>query len=160
MLCATALTWWMGQRRPSPARSNGYVTPPWTQRWERVDLITIDNDWSSVPGILGYAGADPAQAEAIDPRTITAGRMDATAPVIKANWRSMDPAIRINRPPANTLANTALAGRRRDALRRVQVGRRIPPLSAPRGGGTSRSPLCLHGHESVQHEYGARDWSS
>jgi len=46
-------------------------TLPFTQSWTNVGLITVNNDWSGVPGIEGYLGQNPASSAApVDPRTI------------------------------------------------------------------------------------------
>lgn len=52
---------------------------PFSQNWSNINLITVNDDWSAVPGIIGYRGDDPATTAAgIDPRTILA---DRSAPV-------------------------------------------------------------------------------
>lgn len=43
---------------------------PFTQNWTNTGLITTDNDWSGVPGIIGYRGDGLASATAVDPQTI------------------------------------------------------------------------------------------
>ncbi len=43
---------------------------PFTQNWTNTGLITTDNDWSGVPGIIGYRGDGLAGATGVDPQTI------------------------------------------------------------------------------------------
>lgn len=43
-----------------------------TQNWTNVNLITVDDNWNSVPCINGYRGDDAAAGEGINPETITA----------------------------------------------------------------------------------------
>lgn len=50
-------------------------TLPFSQNWSNINLITVNDDWSSVPGIIGYRGDDATTTTAgIDPRTILADR--------------------------------------------------------------------------------------
>lgn len=43
---------------------------PFSQNWSDTSLITTDNDWSGVAGIVGYRGDGMAGATAVDPQTI------------------------------------------------------------------------------------------
>ncbi|REJ81051.1 MAG: hypothetical protein DWQ36_13515 [Acidobacteria bacterium] len=45
---------------------------PFSQAWTDTDLITADDDWSGVPGIVGYRGDDLTSSTGTDPRTILA----------------------------------------------------------------------------------------
>ncbi len=45
---------------------------PFSQNWSNTNLITADNDWSNVPGIIGYRGDALTGATGTDPQTITA----------------------------------------------------------------------------------------
>lgn len=42
------------------------------QDWSNAGLITADDDWSGVPGIVGYRGDDLTTATGTDPRVLTA----------------------------------------------------------------------------------------
>ena len=45
---------------------------PFNQNWSNPALITIANDWSGVPGIIGANGANPAStATGVNPQTLT-----------------------------------------------------------------------------------------
>ncbi|MFN0278122.1 MAG: hypothetical protein ACKVRN_05905, partial [Pyrinomonadaceae bacterium] len=39
-------------------QNNTPQTLPFTQDWTNAGLITVDDDWSGVPGIIGYRGDD------------------------------------------------------------------------------------------------------
>ena len=57
---------------PTPLVTPVPQTLPFSQNWTDTDLITTNDDWSSVPGILGFLGDDPSTTTTdIDPRTIT-----------------------------------------------------------------------------------------
>ncbi len=43
---------------------------PFSQSWTDTGLITADDNWSGVPGIVGYRGDDLTTVTATDPRTI------------------------------------------------------------------------------------------
>ncbi len=45
---------------------------PFSQNWTNINLITANDDWSGVPGIIGYRGDDLTTAIGVDPRTILA----------------------------------------------------------------------------------------
>src|ERR1051325_8140056 len=54
---------------PAGAGSNPQ-TLPFAQDWSNAGLITAANDWSGVPGIVGYRGDDITTAVGTDPRTL------------------------------------------------------------------------------------------
>ncbi len=45
---------------------------PFSQNWTNINLITANDDWSGVPGIIGYRGDDLTVATGTDPRTLLA----------------------------------------------------------------------------------------
>jgi len=54
-----------------PASAN--TTPqslPFTQNWGDPQLITADDDWSGVPGIVGFLGQNITTAIGADPQTL------------------------------------------------------------------------------------------
>ena len=64
-----------------PARANN--TPdvlPFSQDWSNTGLITVNDDWSGVPSIIGYRGDGLTAATGVNPQTVLAG--DDTAPVL------------------------------------------------------------------------------
>jgi uncharacterized protein len=46
-------------------------TLPFTQNWSNTALITADDNWSGVPGIIGYRGDDATAGTGVDPQTVT-----------------------------------------------------------------------------------------
>ena len=52
--------------------NNTYQDLPFNQDWTNTGLVTADDNWTSVPGIVGFLGDDPATTSAPrDPRTYT-----------------------------------------------------------------------------------------
>src|SRR3954470_20558068 len=47
-------------------------TLPFSQNWTNTGLITTANDWSGVPGIIGYRGDAMVGSTGVDPQTVTA----------------------------------------------------------------------------------------
>ena len=62
---------------------------PFSQNWSNTNLITSDNDWSNVPGIIGYRGDGLTAATGTDPQTITADGSNTPVNVI-ANQTNPD----------------------------------------------------------------------
>lgn len=62
-------------------------TLPFSQDWSNAGLITTNDDWSGVPGIMGYRGDDAAGVSATNPQTITA---DFSA-VVDVNANNLNP---------------------------------------------------------------------
>ncbi len=66
---------------------NANSTPqslPFSQDWTNAGLITVNDDWSGVPGIQGFLGQDITTGTAVDPRTLlttslVAGDLDVIA---------------------------------------------------------------------------------
>lgn len=48
------------------------VAPPLLQSWADTGLISADDDWSRVPGIVGYRGDGLVAEPGVDPRTVVA----------------------------------------------------------------------------------------
>ena len=46
--------------------------PPFSQNWSNTGLITVADDWSGVPGIVGFRGDALTAATGVDPQTVTA----------------------------------------------------------------------------------------
>lgn len=45
---------------------------PFSQNWSNTGLITANDDWSGVPGVIGYRGDDLTAVTGTNPQTITA----------------------------------------------------------------------------------------
>ncbi|HXH69268.1 MAG TPA: hypothetical protein VNI60_02865, partial [Pyrinomonadaceae bacterium] len=53
--------------------NNTPQTLPFSQNWTNTGLITTNDDWSAVPGIVGFLGNyDAASPADVDPRTLLA----------------------------------------------------------------------------------------
>lgn len=64
-------------------------TLPFSQNWTNVNLIAANDDWSGVPGIVGYRGDDLVTATGVDPRTIL--NDGSTTPIdVNANQTNPD----------------------------------------------------------------------
>jgi endonuclease G len=61
---------------------------PFNQDWSNVELITVDDNWSSVPGIIGYRGDDLTTATGTDPQTIL---VDGSGTPIDVNANQTNP---------------------------------------------------------------------
>ncbi|HEX6126264.1 MAG TPA: DNA/RNA non-specific endonuclease [Pyrinomonadaceae bacterium] len=61
---------------------------PFTQNWTNTGLITTDDDWSGVPGIIGYRGDNLTGGTGTDPRTLVA---DGSATPVDVNANQTDP---------------------------------------------------------------------
>src|SRR5215213_5664124 len=45
---------------------------PFSQNWADTGLISADNNWNNVPGVIGYLGDRPGSAVDVDPQTVLA----------------------------------------------------------------------------------------
>ncbi len=73
-----------------PARANNTAgTFPFSQNWSTTGLITVNDDWSVVPSIIGYRGDALTAAFDTNPQTILAG--DDAAPVVDVNANLANP---------------------------------------------------------------------
>jgi predicted extracellular nuclease len=63
-------------------------TPPYSQAWTNIGLITANDDWSGVPGIIGYRGDDITTATGADPQTLLA---DGTTTPVDVNANQTNP---------------------------------------------------------------------
>ncbi len=62
-----------GTAVPPLARANSvYQSLPFSQDWSNAALITTDNNWDGVPGIVGYLGDGLVSTTSADPQTILA----------------------------------------------------------------------------------------
>jgi hypothetical protein len=53
-------------------------TPPFTQSWSVTSQITTNDDWATVPWILGYLGDGLTATTDVDPQTVTAAERPST----------------------------------------------------------------------------------
>ncbi len=61
---------------------------PFTQNWSNINLITTDDDWAAVPGIIGYRGDDLTTSIGVDPQTIV---IDGSLTPVDVNANRNDP---------------------------------------------------------------------
>ena len=62
--------------------------PPLAQSWSDTDLISVDDDWSHVPAIVGYRGDGMVTEPSVDPRTVLA---DGSATPVDVAANRTDP---------------------------------------------------------------------
>lgn len=61
------------------------LDPDYRQNWNNTGQIQTDNDWSNVPGIIGYTGNVSSSTTDIDPQTITDDRSTPAGGQVVAN---------------------------------------------------------------------------
>ena len=113
---------------------------PVLQDWSNTSLITVDDDWSGVPGFIGYRGDDLLTATiGVDPQTVLA---DGSATPVDVNADETDP----------TAFNTG-------GITEFAIA---DPVVAMQGSGTSDVPhLVLRvnttGFQNIRVRYNLRD---
>ena len=127
----------------SVATADGvYQTLPFSQNWTNTGLITTNDDWSGVPGIIGYLGNHDLSATPVtnvDPQTLTTNQ-------------SISDTVMANQPNPNTQTSGGVA--EFDALSN--------PVVAMQGSGTADAPyLVIHlntaGYQNISVAYNLRD---
>ena len=115
---------------------------PFSQNWTDVALITVDDSWSGVPGIVGFRGDDglTTTPSDIDPRTVT---QDLTGTPVDVNANRSDP---------DAFATGGIA----------EFDGIPNPVVAMQGSGTADFPnivlyLNTNGRSNVQVAFNARD---
>lgn len=93
---------------------------PFVQNWSNTGLITVDDNWSGVPGIIGYRGDDMTNVTGTDPQTLLG---DGTI-TIDVNANNANP---------NTFATGGVA--EFDAL--------LDPVVGLQGSGTADAPYLV-----------------
>ena len=117
--------------------NNTAQTLPFSQDWTNTGLITTDDDWSGVPGIIGYRGDGLTGATGVNPQTVVA---ESTVVDVNAN---------------QTSPNTFTTG----GVSEFHIAN---PVVALQGSGTARAPyIQLHlnttGLSSINVSYNLRD---
>ena len=113
---------------------------PYSQAWTNVNLITTNDDWSGVPGVVGYLGQDMTTSTGTDPQTLLGESANPT-----------DVDVIANQTAPNTLATGGVA--------EFQI---VDPVAALNGSGTADAPyLLLHvnttGLSNINVSYNLRD---
>jgi len=124
---------------PHAFADNTYQSLPFAQDWSNTGLITVNNDWSTVPGIVGYRGDELVGATGVDPQSILAD--GSGTPV----------SLLANQTAPNTLSTGGVA--------EFQLA---DPSIALNGSGTADAPhLQLHlnstGFQNIRVAYTLRD---
>lgn len=119
--------------------SNAPQTLPFSQNWANTALITANDDWSGVPGIIGYRGDDLTTSTATDPSTILA---DGSATPIDAIANQTNP---------DTLTSGGIA--------EFEI---TDPVVALQGSGTADAPhIVIHlnttGQSNIRFQCNLRD---
>jgi predicted extracellular nuclease len=87
LLCSAILTALAGL--PLPATADSVAQPlPLSQNWSNTNLITIDDDWSGVPGIVGYRGDNLTSGNDVDPQTVLG---EGSPPMVDVNADETNP---------------------------------------------------------------------
>lgn len=81
---------------------------PFSQAWSNPSLITANDNWSGVPGIIGYRGDDLTTNTGVDPRTILADG-SATPVNVWANQTNPDTFVSGGVAEFDTLPNPSIA---------------------------------------------------
>ncbi len=121
-----------------------YQLLPFSQNWTNTGLITVDDNWSGVPGIIGYRGDDLTTLTGVDPQTLLADAGPGGL-VVDVNANRTDPSV-------------FLSG----GLCEFEGGVLGNPVVAFQGSGTSDAPsLVLHvnttGLINIRVQYNLRD---
>jgi hypothetical protein len=104
------------------AADNTYQTLPFSQDWTNIGLITTDDNWTGVPGIIGYLGDNPLTSFTGRPACSIVGDSTTSVDVIA------------NQTTPNTLTNGGVA--------EFQIAN---PTIALQGSGTADFPnIQLH----------------
>ncbi len=116
---------------------------PFSQNWTSAGLITADDNWSGVPGIIGYRGDDLAATTGVDPQTIVADGTSTPVEVIA------------NQTSPNTVTSGGVAEFDGIADRTIAL----------QGSGTADAPFIIinlntTGFTSVKVAYNLRDIDS
>lgn len=117
-----------------------YQALPFSQNWTNTGLISVDDNWSGVPGIIGYRGDDLTTTTGTDPQTILA---DGSGTPVDVNANRSDP---------NTFSTGGVG----------EFDGIANPVVALTGSGTADAPfLLLHintsGFQSIAVSYNLRD---
>jgi len=112
-------------------------TLPFSQNWTNTGLITVDDNWSGVPGIIGYRGDGLTSGTAVNPQTVVA---ESNVVDVTAN---------------NTTPNTFATG----GVTEFHIAN---PVVALQGSGTARAPyiqfhLNTTGSSNINVSYNLRD---
>jgi len=114
-------------------------TLPFSQNWSNTGLIAVSDDWSGVPGIIGYRGDGLVSTTAVDPQTVVA---DGSLTPVDVNANQTSP-------------NTFTTG----GVSEFEI---TDPVVALQGSGTADAPhIVIHlnttGQSNITVSYNLRD---
>ncbi len=125
-----------------PAVADNTPQPlPFAQNWSNTNLITAHNDWSGVPGIMGYRGDNGDQPTGVDPQTLL---------------HDLSGVINVTANAGQTLLNNQAAA---GGVAEFEIA---DPVVGLNGSGTADAPhLVIHvnttGHGDIRVSYTLRD---
>jgi hypothetical protein len=124
---------------PRSSADSTYQALPFSQAWSDTGLITTNDDWSGVSGIVGYRGDGLTSSNDIDPQTVLA---DGTTTPVDVNANQTNP---------NTFTTGGVA--------EFEIS---DPVVALQGSGTADAPfLLIHvdtsGLRNITVSYNLRD---
>jgi hypothetical protein len=79
---------WLLLGAPPAFASATPAPPPLLQSWSDTGLISVDDDWSRVPGVVGYRGDGLVPLPGVDPRTVLA---DGSGTPVDVTANRIDP---------------------------------------------------------------------
>ncbi len=107
---------------PAAPMNTSYQSLPFSQNWSSTGLIIANDDWSGVPGIIGYLGDYTASSPTgVDPQTLLLDYTTVAADVIA------------NQASPNTLVTGGVA----------EFDSIADPVVALNGSGTADAPYLL-----------------
>jgi hypothetical protein len=129
----------IGNGTQTVSANNTPQTLPFSQDWS-TNLLSTTDDWSPVPGIVGFRGDDLTTATGVDPRTLL---QDGSATPVDVN---------VNQANPDTFATGGVA----------EFDTLTNPVVALQGSGTADAPfLVLYlnttGQSNIRVQYNARD---
>jgi len=119
--------------------NNTYQSLPFSQDWSNTGLITVNDDWSGVPGVIGYRGDALTSVNDVDPQTV----LGQESPLV------VD--VNANQTNPNTFATGGVA-----------EFHLANPVVALNGSGTADAPYVVFhisttGFSSINVSYNLRD---
>ncbi|PYS97729.1 MAG: hypothetical protein DMF63_18855 [Acidobacteria bacterium] len=110
VLAATSVFFLAGFSDVPVSANNTAQTLPFSQAWTNVGLITTNDDWAGVPGIVGYLGDIAATTTTnVDPRTLLSDYSAVSAVDVIANQTNPDTLTNGGVAEFDGIANPAIA---------------------------------------------------
>jgi hypothetical protein len=95
--CAIVAAMAIGAGAPTVLANNTYQSLPYNLVWQ-AQYVTVEDDWSSAPGVLGFPGSDgnPSGTDrgaGADPQTVLDDMTSGVTPKVHANELSMSSSV-------------------------------------------------------------------